>query len=132
MQLFGLLSAPLPFPSRRRTRKGTRGEVEGRREDGETSGEDSPSLTTSPIEYSSSPTLPAGLTNSHEILTEAPVGGDMPIVDRAREVTVSVNFHQLDQCNRYIQKVVHHHARSIVSRVTFKVVPCDYSDDESR
>ena len=58
---------------------------------------DSPSLTTSPIEYSSSPSLPAGLTNSHDILTEAPVGGDIPIVDRAKEVTVSVNFYQRNQ-----------------------------------
>lgn len=89
-------------------------------------------MTTSPIEYSSSLTLPAGLTNSHDMLTEAPVGGDMPIVDRAREVTVSVNFHQLDQYNRYIQKVVHHHARSMVSKSSFYCVPCDYSDDESR
>ena len=56
----------------------------------------------------------------------------MPIVDRAREVTVSVNFHQRDQYTRYIQKVVHHHAQSNVSHVKFKVVPCDYSNDESR
>ena len=94
--------------------------------------EDLPSLTTSPIEYSSSPTLPAGLTNSHDMLTEAPVGGDMPIVERAREVTVSVNFHQRDQYTLYIQKVVHRHAQSMVSAPSFKVVPYDYSDDESR
>jgi hypothetical protein len=132
MQLFGLLSAPLPFRVVGRIQKGRREKVEAGREDGKISREDLPSLTTSPIEYSSSPTLPAGLTNSHEILTEAPVGGDMPIVDRAREVTVSVNFHQRDQYTRYIQKVVHHHAQSIVSHLSFYCAPCDYSDDESR
>jgi len=69
----------------------------GRKERVQEEHTDSPSLTTSPIEYSSSPSLPAGRTNSHEILTEAPVGGDIPIVDKAKEVTVSVNFYQRNQ-----------------------------------
>lgn len=93
--------------------------------------EDMPNLTTSPIEYSSSPTFPAGLTNSHDILTEAPVGGEMPIVERAREVTVSVNFHQRDQYYMNIPRVVRPHERSIVSQSPVwpssrLAIPCDY------
>ena len=115
MPLSGLLSASLAFPDRKHHMKRKKRERRREGERGYDDHTDSPSLTTSPIEYSSSPSLPAGLTNSHDILTEAPVGGDMPIVDRAREVTVSVNLYQRDQYTRYILKVVHRHAQSIVS-----------------
>jgi hypothetical protein len=53
---------------------------------------DLPSLTTSPTENSCSPSFPAGRTNSQDMLTDAPVGGGIPMVDRAREVTVSVSL----------------------------------------